>query len=195
MGANGDIYEVVLHSTMEGQACVNVFNYVATGATPQAQQLALAFSTTIVPEIAKIAVDNVAYTAVYVYNLNAPLTDFYDLPIADNGNINEDRAPRFVAWGFTYKGQTKVTRAGAKRFVGCGEASMSGSNPVATMIPILDALAAILETPFEDANLVSYAPAIVRKSGTASAGYVIEALNMVSEVVFARVTTQNSRKN
>lgn len=186
---------VTLNSVFDGHPenpFANVFGYnVSEGVlTPSSfEDYVDEFVSNVLPEIQAVTSIGVTFTHMSIRSLESEAIEGEVLlPTGIQGTVNGDATPLFVAWGFQYLRSGTGLRSGAKRFGPCGETDMNAGIATAGALTRLHALAAVLDDPIIAAGL-TWTPGIIHKTG-GSTGDV----NPVREVIYKRVTSQNSRK-
>lgn len=186
------IYEVVLQQSYTGQVCLNVFHFLSNiNEDDNQQQMADAFDTITMPQIAKVQNDGVAYEEIIVRNLTGTLADVTVIPATTAGDIVGDRVSSLVAIPFRYNRIQKDTRDGAKRFVGAVEANVASNAFEAAFFTIMQTLATFLDNGIADAGK-TFNPIILRKPDIGAGIFIYSTVSSVTAL--NRVTSQSSRK-
>lgn len=195
--ATGNHYVLTLkaHSTVSLIAFDSVFAYEQTSGTAGAVALNLRWESMIKQALLDVLASSYRMDNLYTVNMNDP-SDFDTLAINDDGEVTGEINPVFLAWGFRYVRTTRATNDGAKRFSPISETSVVGGVPTSGTLTQLDALAALLFAPVASQGGNSWSPRIWKRPGTYKTG-VIPAPGLFyscSDVVFTKITTQNTRK-
>lgn len=193
--AAGDVFQGKLFSDALGQTMLNVFYWEqvdASGAAPPAQELAEAFETDVLPEMADTLSTSMTFNRLEMLNVAVP-TEFYINPFGGGvpGTQAGDMLPLTVCWSLRYPRAFPGTRDGWKRLSGIAEADINGTTPSpAALIRILAAGEAM---EADIAGLTTtWKPVIVGKP--IILGFNPPVRYDVSQVEFGGVGTQNSRK-
>lgn len=182
----------------------NVYTYQrGTGITAGAQQLAEEWVEQVLPAIQAFQVPECVTTQVYVFDL-FEISDSYTIPLnsAGTGTSLGEGMPPYVAAGFLLQRHSAVTRNGAKRIAGIGEAVQEngifqGGTPLGLLQDVADAIgSAILGVLDAEWFLPVIIKRILDGDSYRMPTTAAEAtVNAVDDVVYnVEVTTQNSRK-
>jgi hypothetical protein len=186
---------VTLHSEFDGHPenpFANVFGYDIGSAEvtgPDFDDFCDEFLSTIMPHIQAVVSIGVTFTKMTVRDLAGGLVDYeHILPAGVQGSVGGDATPLFVAWGFQYVRGAPGQRSGAKRFGPCGETHMNAGIASGSALTLLSTLAGVLNDQLI-VGAITWSPGIIHKTG-ASTGEI----RYAREVIYKRVTSQNSRK-
>lgn len=194
------ILRVTLKGTVQLQEMVNVFHYfaqISTGAVEDTlAQFATAFQSDVVVPIAGIINNQSQFTYVKIEGVEGN-NETYETAFAPIvGTRTGEAMPPFVAWEYQLLRATSATRHGWKRFGGIAEPDHSNGVPNPTFQATLDALAATLYAGFDTGTVPFtklYSPIL--------ASYIVNGMprvtpvfNSVNNIIYKRVTSQNTRK-
>jgi len=175
---------------------INVFAYEATGGLPTAAELNSAFQGSVLPAwVAAINLHTVM-RQIQVINLD-DITDFFIDNINEAGEQSGDRLNPFMAFEFEYVRAIRGVHSGRKSIGGLDENMLTNGVETVGQRALLDELAGDLGGVI--ASLAaSFTPRIWRRQGTYKVAGTPTAFPHtfypLSEVVYRRVSTQNSRK-
>lgn len=181
---------------------MNVFQYEVLPETPfdladYGQELADAWYTAVLNEIAGIINVAIAFDTISIINLSEPLEIYTGAPtLTRNGLTAGDCMPPFTAWAFKLNRSNASTRNGSKRFWGVTEADVINGVVTPGAALGIQAVSAFLgagmtlEINTSLPNDVQLYPVICRKDE--SGGLI--ASQRVNSAIFRSVSTQNTRK-
>lgn len=190
------LYKLVLHShadTDTANEFVNVFGYNGSLiVVNEMQELANAFVAQVLPDIANTLYLGMHFTRLEVYNVTDGV-GYLDKSISPSvdGVRTGEALPAFLAWGFKYVRQNTGERSGFKRFGYLVEGDMYGNNPDVGVVDELTACAAALKAPLTVGPVQTWFPVILEKKAV---GVYPWTFHSPLDVVFHKVTSQNSRK-
>jgi len=198
MATVGDRYLLTLraHSVDNSQSIQNVFAYELTVGPGGANTCAIAFATNIMPAIEAVISVQTFYDDCVVINLDDP-TDYQTFVISGTGAVTGDSMPTFCAWEFEYIRTNRTVNNGRKSFGVLSEASQSNGEPLSGVVTNLATLANSLADELQEVSGPSrWEPKIFRRPGTYLSGTVAAPGQFfdVDDVVFRRLSTQNTRK-
>lgn len=202
MAAVGDKYVITMKgvNTLLDPAGANpfynVFAYEATGGTPSAADLRLAFDTVLQVPIGNILSAATELVLYETTNLDDPV-DFEIYPFSAVGQISGDYLPPFAGWEFQYVRAVRGVHHGRKTFSIVAETSQVNGAPTSGQLTLLTTLEALLGSVLSGPN-GNYTPRIWRRAGTYKVGGVPtvfpDTFYPIAGVIFNRLSTQNSRK-
>lgn len=144
---------------------------------------------------------NELFQSVEVRELNNPTGDYgtYSIPSGEWAGTraaptNPELLPPFCAASLRLTVSSRLTRPGAKRFVGLVESDQNGGILVAGVITLLNNIGGVVTAPIvlgAPAATVSLTPVIVKKG---TGGSVLSHQPITGYLAGSRVTTQNTRK-
>lgn len=185
------VYRLVLHSTLYGSVCDNVFYYGVTGGGANANNLAASFLEDVQVGIADITSNELTFDSVEVVGVQGAF-DFSSSLIASPGSIDVAAEPKFVAWSYRLNRAAANERHGFKRFAGVPDSWFTDGAIDPTVIDDLNDFAPTLAATIGSSG-TSYVPLIQRRF-----------LNKVevdppeyytfSTAAFVDISTQNTRK-
>lgn len=190
------LFKVVLTCTPGGDISnpfVNVFGFRSNLVVlNEEKELNDAFEAQLLPDVASICQNLTFFRRIEVYNVSNG-TGYYDKNLSPIvvGARSGDNLPGFVAWGFQYNRTTAGKRNGFKRFGLVSESDTTGDGPTAGMAVVLAALATNLATPLKIGLIDTWFPEILERKPT---GVYPWTSHPILNVVYKRMTTQNSRK-
>lgn len=187
--AQGDMYRLMVKSTLLNQETLSVFHYEHTTGTGTSADLREAFNTILFPTILDIQNDALVSYEVNTINYN-DVGDFEAFPVNAPGRRVGNTMPPYAAWGFVLNRSSRTLRNGAKRFAGVSEEDVVDGVATAGVLPVLTICANTL------GNIISFGsndftPQIVRLDPIT--GLPIANIP-VANASYRRVTTQNTRK-
>jgi len=187
----GDVYKLVTTYTFLGEEMSNVWHYRQGDGSGAVFELFEAFNAAVLPELLAIQSVGVEYLTADIINYDNP-GDFgsFSYPGTTLGTRAGESQPPFVTWAFRLNRTSRVTRNGQKRIGGVSEADVQNGVASSGVLTPLDNAAIAMGTIIE-AGLDSYSPVIVRLTETPPIEPAI--INNISEGVYVRVSTQNSR--
>lgn len=200
--ALNDILEIKLRQTYLTRECNNIFYYKVfslTG-TPTYDEIADAWALAVLDKINAVQVAGVSNVDITIKNLTNAL-DITTVSNVATGDVAAEGFPAFVAWGFQLVRTTALTRHGSKRVVGVPETWVNGETPTASFTTPRDdletALGAVVSVDGAtgDCNLRHMIVKRVFNETEQEYELDISQLNVVSEAVFKKVTSQVSRKD
>jgi len=196
--ATGDRFILTIRGSQDGFGADidNVFAFEQVAGGGGAAALNNAFAGPVCAKIREAL--SVAYNMQELYTINVDdLADFSTLTIDEPGEVGGEVLPPFMAWAFTYQRTTRAVNNGRKAFSPIGEASINGGNATAEALIILEALAGLLTVSQGDLDGNEWSPRLWKRPGTYSTGVVAApgAFYSFGNVVYARVSTQNTRKS
>lgn len=190
--ASGDFYIVLDKQRYYGREILNRYYYLQTAGGEGAEELANVFTETVIAAVTNIQSDQLEHVMVSVINPDNPadFVDFTaDLPIS--GDVAGDDLPAFVAWGFKYIRTTRSIRNGAKRIAGVTEAWLDEEDVAfGTASDSVLAASIVMGATLTGPDGGVFEPQLAR----VGEGGAITYYEPVKDVIFTRVTTQNSRK-
>lgn len=204
MAANGDVYQVIDTSVVEGQKCLNVYFYQLGSMTLGfgAADVTAAFVDQVLPDVVACQNSQVVHTEISARNLFDE-ADAHTQLVSVAGVDGGDFVGTFEAMPFRLVGDNAAVRNGAKRYVGVTESRVTSG--VVDAAPELAALATLgdqLSTTL-DAGLLDaarLAPAIIKRL-LVGGHYVLPSspeelvISFIVDALFsALVSSQTSRK-
>ncbi len=191
--AAGDRYKVRYQYVYFGVNCENVFFYQQTVGPAGAFNLSAGFLATVLPAI--LAILSVAVTSSQVVVVNEDdVLDFGTFPIITPGTRPGEGLSTFYSWGFTYFSTDRRVRSGGKRFAGLSETDVAAGEETPTARTLLDSLAVVLESSFQNPALTNtYQPILYTPGNIKTGGLPVEV--PLLGVSYRRLTTQSTRKN
>lgn len=180
------------NQTYLDEQCMNSYYFQQVEGAGGAEDLALAFIESILPEILNIQSSGVTHDNIEVTNYD-DLEDFHTeaLTSANVGSRSGEALPRFNAWAFRILRASRNSKNGWKRFAGITETDQSGGVAAAGMSTALDAVAAVLGVRLSDVNGNSWDMKI---PGSQFAAPGIPVPHPTAGSEYVKITTQNSRK-
>lgn len=128
--ALGDVYELVIEGTCQGQTADNVFHYeqdtefVSTFPSP-AHDLALGFENQVLPKMQAIATVDVEWSRITVRNLfnegDAAVRLISETGAIGGGGVGADTLPVYNTFTYALTGDNPAVNQGRKAFSGVGE--------------------------------------------------------------------------
>lgn len=146
MAAIGDVFQVIDEQLMFGQTMLNVYFYKVLSASVtdnNAESVANAFETTVIPDVAACQSTDIVHVAIHVQNL-FDVSDKFDAAISVPGTAVMDSAGAFEAYPFRLVGNNGAVRNGAKRIAGVGTDAITDG--VVTDMGILGSLGTLATT-------------------------------------------------
>jgi len=188
----GDVYKLVTTYTFLGEEMSNVWHYRQSDGAGAAFEFFEAWNAAVLPALLDIQSVGVEYLTADIINYDNP-GDFgsFSYPGTTLGERAGEAQPPFVSWAFRLNRTSRVTRNGQKRIGGVSEADVQNGIASSGVLTPLDNAAIAMGTVVE-AGLDVYFPVIVRLTTTPPIEPDI--INNISEGVYVRVSTQNSRK-
>lgn len=189
-------FQIVVRAQRQGvpsNPSVFVFGYKSNIAVVNEESaLSAAFQAQMVPELVKVMHQFQAIDRVQVYNRDNGVGYFdfnYVVPVV--GLRTTDPVPDFTTYGFQYNRVNAGDRNGFKRIGIPGEGDLTGNIPSAAMLTILNALATKLGTPLTAGAIQTWFPVVLSRPNIHHATWTDYP---ILNVVFKRITSQNSRK-
>jgi len=194
--ATGDHLELIDWMSIQGVDCFNVFHYLQTGGTNGAQYLNAAYLTDVLPSIVAIQSSDVTHHSVLSTNYDDPSDYYFSALTTDNvGLEGTNSLPAFVGWTFRYIRSERGHHHGRKCITGVATGDQLDGEPVSGLAAGLAACAAALAASITFAGS-SYSPQIMRAPNTIKPGYDnARSFFGITDVVFVRISSQNSRKH
>jgi len=186
------VYRLVLHSSLYGSVCDNVFYYGVTGGGANASNLAASFLEDVQPGIAGITSNELTFDSLEVVGVQGAF-DFTSTLIATPGDIDVSAEPKFVAWSYRLNRQSANERHGFKRFAGVPDSWFTDGAIDPTVIDDLNAFAPDLAATIGSSG-TSYVPLIQRRFLNNVAVDPPEYYQFVT-ASFIDISTQNTRKS
>lgn len=194
MGQIGDFYELCVVQRLFEQEVCNVFHYQLLRTGPGPANLVTAFNTFVRPSIQATQVDNLEYEEYRAFNINQAQTEFSTIPTSGTGDTAGDGMPPFVSYAYQLVRSSKEVRNGAKRIAGVDETWVTDGVLDPSKQTAVDTAAAVMGITLQVDGLNTFLPVVLRYSGTLATGYTVDASSAVANVIFKRISTQNSRK-
>lgn len=190
--AVGDIFKLTTTYLYLGEEMSNVWHYRHTAGSGTNFNLFTAFNENVLVDLLPIQSNGVEYLTAEVLNYDNP-GDFgeYSYPSTVVGTRAGEQAPPFQSWGFRLNRTSRITRNGQKRIGGLSESDTQDGVASSGVLTPLDNAAIAMGESITD-SVDTFEPVIVRLSETAP--IIPTVVNAISEGVYVRVTTQNSRK-
>lgn len=186
--ATNDIYEVVHKGSVQGQEVLNIYHYRELAAGTNAEDLANAFWVQMhlsIIDILSQQWDGVTITATNISGAD----DQYIRSIAnDSGGQLGEMLPVWNTASFELVTPSTLMRNGRKAYGPLAEAQSLGGVPSSSAVTAFNTLAQTLSTPIQLSSTDAWQLVLYREGAF---GNVIAD---VSNVVFKRLSTQNSRK-
>jgi len=154
------------------------------------------FRDNVLPAITLVQVDQIVHLQLDGLVVNGLYFATIALGSEDGQVVGTAKEP-YIAWEFQYDRATRLTRNGFKRISGVTEEDTDqGGNVTPGVLANLNALATVLQAPM-DLSWATLVPIIYgRPTPLPPIGSGLpERVNLVENVRFIRVTTQNSRKS
>lgn len=174
----------------------NVFAYQSDDSDADAFGCIDAFSNAVGALLMATICGDATLKEMYCYNLD-DLTDFSLVAFNVAGTAAGQVMPPFNAWEFQYVRPTREVNSGRKSFGPISESDVdSGVANTAALIKLND-LAAILDNDIVSTGVVAtYTPSLWRRAGNygSPAAPFPDTFYPISQVVYRKVSTQNSRK-
>lgn len=196
--AIGDIWELTLRGTYQGQEILNVFGYVETvalGGDVAGADVAKWLWDTIGTDLLAMTVDGVEYGQVDALQVTGGVAIGSYTIASGSGDRTVEGLPSFATFSFRYNRASQASRHGYKRFAGVSEDWVSGNTNSFPSVQT-NALIAALESDIFDSSSVldgRLEPCIISRVVNGQERPVPLAFP-VSSIVFIGVTTQNTRK-
>jgi len=189
--ASGDHYEILDFQELQGQECLNVYVYQATGSDVNAVNVKTVFNDGVAVHMLDLQNEHITHTHIQVINLDDP-TDFSDTVVEEAGNVSGDCLPPYDAFAIRFVRTSREVRHAHKRIAGVSESAQAQGTLNSGTITNLEAIAAFIAGP-----IVSSDPAItltfkIWRRPTLSAPQ--QFFDIGSYVVNTNVSTQVSRK-
>ena len=184
------IYTVQTRGQIDGQDCLNSFDYIGAGNDATSELVAQVFKLIILEAIKGIVSSSFVWLEMVVLdwlnpenNINVDLT-------GENGTRDNEHTPAFVTYSFQLKPAVGGYRSGRKAFSGVADIDIANGFPTASQDGRLETLADALSAQFTVApsDFLMW-PVIYNKPSDKP-----WVLNPVSIAPFSRISTQNSRK-
>lgn len=176
-----------------GLQALNVFHYESVSGTPSGADLLAVFDAIILEAWEELISSAVLLEPLEAQNLDDPVDFALRTPtFATAGVGTGESLPPFVAFSFQYVRASRASRHGWKRFMGVSEPQQAGGTIIPADLTLANLLADVLEDTLIGAT-ASYAPRIARRppvGGTLDQTVLFP----VAEVVYAGITSQNTRK-
>lgn len=197
--SDGDVIEMTLQQTYLFQTVLNVFHFrVTEDVTPVTTTLTAFYAlwqTNVLPTLKAIISDQLSYNGAKLKHILGG-TDEADVGhAAIPGLVSGDPMPPFVAWEFKYVRATTTTRHGFKRFAGISENHQTSGLINPAVVTAVNALAVklgdIVWSGLAGDNV--FTPVILSRFD-GGVPRVPPITNDVNAVVYARITSQNTRK-
>jgi len=190
--AGGDIYKLVTTYQFLGEEMSNVWHYRQTDGPGGVFELFEGFNASVLPDVLDIQSVGVEWLTADIINYDNP-GDFgsFSYPGTTLGTRAGEAQPPFVCWAFRLNRTSRVTRNGQKRIGGVSEADVQNGVASSGVLTPLDNAAIVMGTII-DGGFNAWEPVIVRLTETAPIEPAV--VNSISEGVYVRVSTQNSRK-
>lgn len=188
-------YKLTLHSVFSGPETefINVFGYHDQLALPVAMsELVNHFLTDVLPDLAAVVASIMFYTRLeceQVIGGSLYIDHVIDPPV--QGLRSGDFLPLFNAWGFEFRRANRGERSGAKRLGAITENDVDAGAADATIHPLLVAAAAAMGSPIQIGLVNTWFPVILERPVPPATAWGFHDLN---DVLYKRVTTQNTRK-
>ncbi len=193
----GDLYLLQDFQDYAGGAVdiINAYAYRQTSGAGVALDLANAFEAQLLPDIVAAQSAVMRHHRADVINLDDP-ADFDSSAYAGSpvGSRGGDGLPAFVAYAFKYVRTTRAVRNGQKRIPGVAEPDQANGVVVGGITTLLGALETALESTLTDGSGNVWTPRIYRRAEPSRTPPVVRADFPISNVLFSRISTQNSRK-
>lgn len=195
----GDKYVVTMYyyaaaDVVHQNAFANTFAYEGTGGAPSAEDLRDAFQTDVMAPLFDNLSTGVIADLLTVINLDDPI-DFSTIVSNEVGIQGGDWLPLFNAYEFQYVRTSRAVHNGRKSFSGVPESAQVNGTVVLATKEALDNLAVILGNPITGVT-GTYTPRIWRRAGNYGDPPVAfpDQFYAISQVVYNRISTQNTRK-
>lgn len=197
--AIGDIWEFTLRGTYLSQEVLNVFHYretTAIGNDVAPEDMAAWLWDNLHDDLTGLLSTSLTFNAIDVFQVTGG-TGIGTFVITDGqGQAGLDPMPSSVAFGFRYNRASSSSRHGYKRFAGVGEGEVNGNTLVGTYTAQVNALASALEMDLFDSTSTldgRLEPIILSRVVNGQVRPVPIAFP-ISSIVFAGISTQNTRK-
>jgi len=194
--AAGDHLQLVDWMTIQGVDCFNVFHYEQAEGVGGAQQLNGAFITEVLPAVLSIQSSDVTHISLLATNWDDFADYYFSALTTDNvGAEGTSSLPAFVGWTFRYIRAERGHHHGRKCIPGIASGDQVDGVPVSGLVSGLNSVAEVLAGGISfDSN--TFVPKIMRAPNTIKPGYSnARTWYAVNGVVFARISSQNSRKH
>lgn len=190
--AVGNRYRITDAQVYLSQGCLNVYHYKQiAGTAGSASDLLTPFIEFIIPDILALQMAQLTHVAFTCVNLD-DLDDYAIVTPAPAlaGTLSAgDPEPSYIALEFQFIRSTRASRHGWKRIAGVSENGVSGNDITGTYPTAVNTAATAMFSNVIGAG-GTYTPVIVRRN-------IVPALSVdfpVADVVFKRLSTQNTRK-
>lgn len=189
-------YKLTLNAHVGGginRPLQNVFGYHDQLALPaDPTTLGALFIAQVIPALLDVVSDGTNFDNVLVEQVIGG--SFFNItPFAGGivGHRTGEQLPYFNAWGFQYLRAALGQHSGAKRFAIVCEADQNGGNPTAAILPALGVLADSLQAAIKVGIIDTWFPVILERPK-----FVGDTWHQhgISDVLFKRITSQNTRK-
>lgn len=174
----------------------NVYAYESDDTDADAFGCIEAFSTDVGVALAAVICGDAKITEMSCYNLD-DLTDFSLVSFAVNGTAAGQVMPPFVAWEFQYVRPTREVGNGRKSIGPISEADVDSGVANSDALIRLNDLAELLEAPIHSTgDVAEFVPALWRRAGSYGDPPVpfVDTFYPITQVVYRKVSTQNTRK-
>ena len=186
--AINDVYRLKFTLQSDGQIFQNVYYYLGLTNNATAENLAEGWQIQKTAALRDLISVNSNFLTVSAENLSSAEADYVYNYVGISGNRAGENMPTFTAWGFELVVTSATIRNGAKRIGPIAEGDVLNNNASAGMIALLDAWATDIQIPVQFGGVDTFQLGVFR------ANQLGTSYTPVTDVVYKRVTTQNSRK-
>jgi len=163
--AVGDLFMLSLHQSYGagGKACDTVWSYRALTDAATAGQLIVRFTeaASVLAKMALVQTEHIKNVSARCINLFS-LTDFSEVNLTGGGAATSDTLPRFNAYKYTLRLNTRGIRPGGKSIRGVAEAATTNGIVVdAAYLTALEALRVAIGAPLTASGVDQFEPVVI----------------------------------